>query len=225
MLHANPRVIAAAALGVLTLAGCGGGTGSGGGGATPTPVASPTPKFNKTFAVADLASLVLQPSEGPSGVPYATSGATAAGQFWSCCPDVQAKWTTDGFVQLAGGHFQSPAAVFNKGDTWPAGPGLIFSFAAAFQDTTGAKQGLAAWYAYSAGSLTPISGLQELGPDAMGVSGNEGQIPKGSVITYIYFWRVGNVAFSVQVSGRSGTLTESDARHFADLVMAHASAH
>jgi hypothetical protein len=134
------------------------------------------------------------------------------------------KWTADGFIKLSGGHFQSPSAVFNKGNSWPAGPGTIFSFAAIFHDAAGAKQGLTEWhdYAAKAGTLTPITGLQALGPDAFAVEGEGAQLPKGSVHNYLYFWRVGNVAFHVQVSGRTGTLTEADARRFADLVNSHA---
>jgi hypothetical protein len=76
--------------------------------------------------------------------------------------------------------------------------------------------------ALGCGTLTPITGLQELGPDVFAVQGDGGQPPKGSVHTYEYFWRVGNVAFNVQVNGRTGTLTEADARRFADIVNAHA---
>jgi hypothetical protein len=63
--------------------------------------------------------------------------------------------------------------------------------------------------------------LQELAPDVFAVQGDSGQLPKGSVHTYEYFWRVGNFAFNVQVNGRASTHTEADARRFADIVNAH----
>jgi hypothetical protein len=190
--------------------------------ATPTP--SPTPNFAKTFTDADIGRLVLQASDGPSSIPYSISGASTVAQFWDCCPPMQTKWTADGFVKLAGGHFQSPSAKFTDGTNWPAGPGIVFSFAVIFHDAAGATQGMKDWENESASgsSRTPIAGLQELGPDAVGTQYDGGQLPKGSVQTFDYFWRVGNVGFSVTVSGKTGTLSETDARKFADAVNAHA---
>jgi hypothetical protein len=222
MVKRTGRWVVLAVLSAIAVSACGS-TSSGGAPtatATATPTPSPTPNFEKTFADSDLGNLVLQAGDGPTGIPHTISGASTVAQFWECCPAMQTKWTTDGFVKLAGGHFQSPAAVFNMGNSWPAGPGLIFSFAAMFHDVAGAKQGLIDWHGYSGGggTLMPITGVQELGPDAFAVQGDGGQLPKGSVHTYIYFWRVGNVAFSVQLSGRTGTLTETEARRFADIV-------
>jgi hypothetical protein len=191
---------------------------------TPTPTPAPTPNFEKAFSESDLTRLVLQSTEGPTGLPYAPSGATVVSQYWDCCPDVAAAWTGAGFVKLLASNYQSPQATFKDGTTWPSGAGMVFSTVALFHDAAGARQALTAWHGYWSRSKTGVTlvAVKGLGPDAVAFAADPAVPPAGSVTTYIYLWRVGNVVLSMQAEGKTGTYTEADARRLVDVVNARA---
>jgi hypothetical protein len=182
---------------ILVLAGCGGGGGGGG---------------SQAFSTADLAKLVLKPSESPKELEYVKKESGANVLEKGSTPQALEPLKQDG---LQGDYV---AKFLSKGG--PTGPVFAESLALIFKDSNGASKALAFTkkQATASGGKVAIS-AKGLGDEGWGLRGSffNPRAPR----TYFYTWRVGNAVLSFILSG---TVTEKQARGYADRLNSRAKA-
>lgn len=194
----------ALSLGVaLALAACGGGGG-------------------KTFAEKDLPGLVLTEDDAPGGTAFLdeTAGTLTLEDFWGCCKEQHDKFETYGYRTGYRAAFQDEGLPEDVAD-WEPGIAFARSVVALFDDAAGASKAIPVWREFFKASAKGKTKKASpgLGDEATGVAGI---LFKDDQEMIVYFWRVGNVIFSLQVGGRTGTLEASDAKGLAKEMHARA---
>lgn len=154
-----------------------------------------------TFAVDDIAALLLQPSEAPSGTTYSedASGPATLGEVAQGDPDLQAGWEDLGFMGGRVALFTSDPAAAESAFVVIGTAGLVFPHSDAAGDALELHRSVGVPNLTIGAEEVSVEGL---GDEAFAVTFDFG--PAGTAGAICGF-RVGNAMFLVAGSGESIT--------------------